>query len=180
MDHAVSLTELVRRMQRGDRQASNSLFAAAAQRLRAISQSLLSREPASAGFDPSDLIQEVYGQKLVALNPRTKINNREHFFSLVAHGMKQILTDRARSKNALKRQVPVGGHRAAKSHPLHHDLVSALQKLEKLDPLAHQIVRLKNDHGFTWEEVQSATGLPPKRARAEYNHAIHWLRDQLN
>jgi len=178
MDQSVSLTELVRRMQHGDRQASNSLFAAAAQRLRSISQSLLSREPATAGFDASDLVQEVYGQKLIALKSRTAINNREHFFSLVANGMRQVLTDRARSKNALKRQAPFGQHRTT-HHAPHHDLVSALQKLEKLDPLAHQIVRLKNDHGFTWEEVHSAIRVPPKRARAEYNHAIHWLRDQL-
>ncbi len=178
MDQAASLTELVRRMQQGDRQASNSVFAAAAQRLRSISQSLLSREPATGGFDASDLVQEVYGQKLAALDSRIKINDREHFFSLVANGMRQVLTDRARSKSAIKRQAPSGQQRTAHQPP-HHDLLSALQKLEKLDPLAHQIVRLKNDYGFTWEEVQSATGIPLKRARNEYNHAIHWLREQL-
>lgn len=181
MAAAASLTELIRRMQDGDREAAGSVFAQAAGRLRAMSKAMVARDTPTAGFNASDLVQEAFARKVLGLDRRMRINDSSHFFSVVANGMRQILTDRARGRRAQKRQMPslqewLENHRPNR---LRGDLVRAMQKLERLDPTAHRVVQLKNDHGLTWDEVSMATGLPVKAARAEFEYAIHWLRREI-
>jgi RNA polymerase sigma factor (TIGR02999 family) len=179
VEHDVQLTELIRRMQRGDRAAGNSLFACAAARLRKMSASLIAKEN-TAGFQVSDLVQETYLQKIADSRFQRTVQGREHFFSLMALGMRQVLIDRGRKRSARKRQIPkLETTHHARLDPRSMDLAAALRKLEKLDPDSCVILNLKNHHGLTWEEIGHRTGRSVWQVRADYAHALHWLRAQI-
>ncbi len=181
MASTASLTELIQRMQNGDREAAASVFAQAAGRLRAMSRAMVARDTPTAGFGASDLVQETFFKKVMGLDRRMRIHDSSHFFSVVANGMRQILTDRARARRASKRQMPSVQEWLSIHGPIRMrgDLVRAMQKLERLDPAAHRIVQLKNDYGLTWDEVAVEMGIPLKAARAEFDYAIHWLRREI-
>ena len=87
MQPDVQLTELIHQMQRGDRAAGESVFSAAAGRLRRMAHALMTREK-TLSFHASDLVQETYAQKIAAMRLRAKVESREHFFSIMAAGMR--------------------------------------------------------------------------------------------
>ncbi|MBY0508488.1 MAG: hypothetical protein K2X03_31545 [Bryobacteraceae bacterium] len=180
MNENVQLTELIHRMQNGDRAAGESLFASAAVRLRRMSAALMASERTS-GFHPSDLLQETYVQKFAGLRRQAKLTGREHFFSVMAMGMRQVLLDRGRARRAQKRQGP--SLREWEQAPLPDrrliDLATATQKLARLDPAACEVLRLKHDHGYSWDEIASRTGRSVWQVRTEYAHALHWLRAEI-
>ena len=184
MTEEIQLTELIHRMQSGDREAGNSLFAAAAARLRRMSAALMAAEKTS-GFQVSDLVQETYAQKVSGMRLKAAVKSREHFFSIMAIGMRQVLMDRGRIRMAQKRQAPAIEHWPQSHRPVWHpdrrliDLSTALRKLEKLDPSSCTIVRLKHDHGLTWEQIAAQTGRTVWQSRAEYDHALEWLRAEI-
>jgi RNA polymerase sigma factor (TIGR02999 family) len=176
------LTDLIRRMQDGDRAAGESVFTACAARLRRMSSALLAKERCT-GFHASDLLQETLVQKVTGDRLKTRVASREHFFSLIAAGMRQVLTDRGRARSAQKRQAPpveelLGSLRPA-SNPRLADLAICLQRLERLDPHGRELIRYKFEHGLTWEELAEVTGRPVGQLRAECDYVVTWLKDQL-
>jgi len=176
----LNLTDFIRRMQAGDRSAGDSVFSAAASRLRKMAAGLMSRENTN-GFHASDLVQEAFAQKVSGGRLRASIAGREHFFSLMAAGMRQILMDRGRGRSAAKRQIPPVEYLLGNLQPDSRlaDLSFALRKLEKLDPGGCQTIRMKYQQGLTWEEIAETTNRSVWQVRAECDYLLRWLRAQL-
>jgi hypothetical protein len=98
----------------------------------------------------------------------------------MALGMRQVLTDRGRIRMAQKRQAPPAeGWPQARPDRRLIDLSTAVRKLERLDPDSCGILRLKHDHGLTWDEIARRTGRSVWQVRGEYEHALHWLRAEI-
>ncbi len=159
------------------------MFALAARRLRSISAAMISREAGTGSFDASDLLQEAYLQKAERLAPGLPVRDSEHFFSLMARGMRQILIDRSRFRQAQKRRAPEDWDpetwTVSRPNPRTAELAQLRERLAKLDPQAYRILCYKTDFGLRWEEIARRTGLSVWQCRAEYNHALHWLRKQM-
>ncbi|HEU0120527.1 MAG TPA: ECF-type sigma factor [Bryobacteraceae bacterium] len=181
MHDLTSLTHLIRRMQATkDRAAAEAVFAAAAGHLRLLAGKLMASEPATGSFGASDLVQEVYVQKAMRLGGMHLIANRQHFFSLMIRGMRQILIDRGRKRRAGKRCESNFGESVASTPDAELVMLRKLKtRLLELDPLGHRILTLRMDHGLTWEEIAAHVGLNVSRCRTEYSHSIHWLRKRI-
>lgn len=167
-------------MQQGDRAATDEVFTRCAARLQRMARALMAKE-GTAVFHPSDLVQETFVQKISGQRLKTIIQDREHFFSLMAAGMRQVLVDRSRVRDARKRTAPPLEEllRDLEVDPRRADLKLALAKLEKLDPSARELVRIKYEQGSTWEEAAERTGRPVGQLRAECDWVLEWLRAEL-
>ncbi len=69
--------------------------------LHRTAQNLLRHERPNHTLCPTDLIGESYAK--LFLNQKLSVVDRNHFFSIAANAMRQILIDHARSKKRLKR-----------------------------------------------------------------------------
>src|SRR5215467_4269256 len=107
------ITVLLHRWQTGDKGALEELMPLIYPRLKAIANSMEGQQAAGDGLQATALVNEAF-LRLVN-QQRVGWEGREHFFSLAALAMRQILTDAARARAAFKR----GG--AYQRVPLHAD-----------------------------------------------------------
>jgi RNA polymerase sigma factor (TIGR02999 family) len=179
------ITVLLRRWQAGDKRALDELMPLVYPRLKAIANSL-ERQDGSAGFvlQATALVNEAF---LRLMNQqRVGWEGREHFFSLAALAMRQILTDAARTRAAFKR----GG--AYQRVPLHDDmqwvsinheeildLNRALDELAGFDARKVRIVELRYFLGCTAEESADILGISKATVDRESDVARAWLFRRL-
>lgn len=113
------------------------------------------------------------------------LHNREHFFSLVARAMRQILIDHARARVAGKRggvleQVTLGG---IESDPLDIDMLDlerALCDLGEVDEGLRQLVELRYFAGLTLEEIAALRGVSLRTANRDWQRARALLAVRLD
>jgi RNA polymerase sigma factor (TIGR02999 family) len=92
------ITELIGRAREGDRQASESLFAALYDELRRLAAGQLQ---GSDAMRSTSLVHEAYLK--LAYHGAIAINDRGHFFAIAATVMRQIVIDHARTRASLRR-----------------------------------------------------------------------------
>jgi RNA polymerase sigma factor (TIGR02999 family) len=112
--------------------------------------------------------------------------NRRHFFGAAAEAMRRILVERARAKG---RQRRGGGCRrvnieevdiAAESDDETVLLVDeALEKLNRLDPIAAELIRLRFFVGLPNDQAAELLGLSDRTARRNWAYARAWLATEL-
>lgn len=173
------ITELLCRMREGDRTARDALVPLVYRDLEVIAAAY-TRKPGTT-LEPHGLIHELYVRLASApLDAR----DRKHFFAVAALAMRQILTDRARRRNADKRG---GGALAVTLDGLPGvepalDLVvveDALRKLEALAPRQARIVELRCLVGLTVAETAEAIGVSERTVHTEWRLARAWLTRAL-
>ncbi|MEJ2613788.1 MAG: ECF-type sigma factor, partial [Ignavibacteriaceae bacterium] len=95
------ITGLLHKLSEGENDAMDKLLPIVYKELRKIASKYLSNEYKKRTIQTTELVHEAYlkliGQKKLSLQ------NREHFFRIVAKSMRQILVDNARKRNAVKR-----------------------------------------------------------------------------
>jgi RNA polymerase sigma factor (TIGR02999 family) len=115
--------------------------------------------------------------------------NREHFFSVCAHLMRQVLVDHARRRAAIKRgpeQLRVEldeGKIASPDTPadgdelLHLDRV--LVDLAAIDARRARVVEMRYFAGMTIPEIAVVLGVPEPDVKKDWTLAKVWLRRRL-
>jgi RNA polymerase sigma factor (TIGR02999 family) len=127
-------------------------------------------------------------------------NGRTHFLAIAALSMRQILVQRARARNAIKRgggpqRVTlddanvanveagyVGGAGAASRQPGDIDVLAldeALSRLAGLDTDLAKVVELRYFGGLTVEEVADVMGSSPATVKRQWALARAWLKRAL-
>ncbi len=128
-------------------------------------------------------------------------NSRTHFLAIAALSMRQILVQRARARNAIKRgggpqRVTLddanaanieaayegAGVRAALRRPDDIDVLAldeALVRLAALDTELAKVVELRYFGGLTVEEVADVMGTSPATVKRQWALARAWLKRAL-
>ena len=115
-----------------------------------------------------------------------RFQNREHFFAVSAHLMRQILVEYSRRRNAVKRD---GGYKLSldensavtKGRDVHLlALDDALDGLSKLDPQQSQIVELRFFAGLSIEETAQVLGISPATVKRDWATARIWLHREMS
>ena len=181
---APEMTELLRRVACGDKQAEADLTPQIYPELRKIAQAHLRRERPDHTLQATALVNEVY---LKLAGPgEIDWQSRTHFFRVASQTMRRILVDYARRRNAGKRG---GGHPVSldegmavsdENCRLFEDLDRALEKLAELRPRQAKVVELRFFGGMTEEEIGEALGACTKTIKRDWLKARAWLYGELS
>jgi RNA polymerase sigma factor (TIGR02999 family) len=141
-------------------------------------------QPPGQTLQPTALVHEAWLK--LAGDRAASWNDRQHFFRAAAEAMRQILIDRARAKQRLKR----GGN------PLRLDIENldlasetepeillvveeALQALAQQDPLKAELVRFRFYIGLGMHEIAQVLGVSERTVKRHWIHARAWLFQEI-
>ncbi len=179
-----SATELIQRWQAGDAAALNELLPQLYAELKQLARASLRREMATiVTLQPTALVHEAYLRLLGGVS--IPLNDRNHLLAMVARLMRQVLVDRARARQAEKRD---GGQRVTLSDLVQADaaldadmlaLDGVLRQLESIDPRKAQVVELRVFGGLDFAEIGAVTGRSRATLDRDFRTARAWLHRQL-
>jgi RNA polymerase sigma factor (TIGR02999 family) len=159
----------------GDKAAADRLLPLVYEQLRRAAQRDLSSEAAGHTLSATALVHEAY---LKLVGPREIAwANRGHFYAAAAEAMRRILLDhaRARGKRSEKRLewtavTDVAALAGAGSEEI-LAVDEALVRLEREDPQAAALVRLRFYAGLDVEQSAQAMGISPRTAARLWTYA---------
>ena len=178
------VTHILNAVTQGDPQAAEQLLPLVYEELRRLAAAKMSQQPPGQTLQATALVHEAWLK--MAGSSRAPWNDRQHFFRAAAEAMRQILIDRARAKERLKR----GGdpvrvsledvNLAADAEPEALLLVDeALQMLARESPDKAELVKLRFYIGLSVEETAQALGVSEKTVKRHWTHARAWLFREL-
>jgi RNA polymerase sigma-70 factor, ECF subfamily len=183
-DHVI--TSLLLDWRDGDLAAYEQLVPLVYEELYRIARRQMSKERREHTLQPSALVNEAF----IRLIDCDQVNwqNRQHFFSLAAKVMREVLVNYAVSRTRQKR----GGSRQRLTFD--ETLVSnttgmalddllaineALEQLGQEDERCARVVELMFFGGLTEKETADELGVSERTVKREWRYARLWLRRQL-
>ena len=153
--------------------------------LRRLAAHYLRGERPGQTLQPTALVHEAY-LKLLKDRPG-RWQNRAHFCAIAAHSMRQVLIERARARDALKRgggqpRVTFDEGLDAAVPQQSIDMVAldaALDRLAERDAGQARIVELRFFGGLSIEETAEAMGISPATVKRHWAVARAWLAKEL-
>jgi RNA polymerase sigma factor (sigma-70 family) len=200
------VTRILSQIEAGDPQAADKLLPLVYDELRKLAAVKLAQEEPGQTLQATALVHEAYLRLVgseVARNQEPVAtegsgvsghrplatghwNSRGHFFGAAAEAMRRILVERARRQSRLKH----GGDRqrhdiesveiaAPESSDELLALDECLARLEKDDPAAAQLVKLRYFAGLTIPQAAQALGISARKADFLWSFARAWLRREI-
>jgi len=173
-------TLILEAIQQGDPQAAEQLLPLVYQELRRLAAQKMASESSGHTLQPTALVHEAWLRLVGAAGQ--KWDSRGHFFAAAAEAMRRILIERARRKKCLKRAVhldQVNLEEVAVAILADEETLllvnEALEKLEKSDPEAAQLVKLRFFAGMSNAEAGQAMGISERTAKRYWTFARAWL-----
>jgi len=180
---AHEINELLESWSRGDQGAIDKLVPLVYQDLHRLAHRYMADERPGQTLQTTALVNEAYVRLVDAAHANPQ--NRIHFFAVCSRVMRQILVDRARSRQALKR----GGHvqHLELKEPLlavdpRTDLIAiddALQALAAIDLRKSRIVELRFFGGLSIKETAEVLNVSEETVQRDWKLAKSWLRREL-
>ena len=153
--------------------------------LRRIAASYVRGERPGQTIQATALVNEAFVR--LAGERARHFNSRTHFLAIAALSMRQILVQRARARNAIKRgggpqrvtldDANIGGAESSDIDVLALD--EALARLAALDAELAKVVELRYFGGLTVEEVADVMGTSPATVKRQWALARAWLKRSL-
>lgn len=179
-----AIAELLPRAAEGDQSAQNKVFELLYDELKGVAVRTLSREGEAHSWQPTRLVNETY---LKVCKQWPAKHERRVLLGCMAHVMREILIDAARTRKASKH----GGktktvsataidcvERGTPETLLALDL--ALQKLDQYDRRLRDIVELKVFMGMLIADIAELLDLSEATIKSEWKVARAWLFKELN
>lgn len=168
--------EDVTRILRDDEARREELYPLIYDELRVIAQQRMSSERPEHTLQATALVHEAY-MRLVG-DERMNWRGRGHFYAAATEAMRRILIDHARRAKSQKRggdhqRVTLGGADAQLEMAAEELLAldDALATLEKEDPRAAEVSRLRFLSGLTVEETAAALDISERSVHREWTFA---------
>jgi len=153
--------------------------------LRAVAGAQLAREGPGHTLQATALVHEVFLK--LQRHPSLIEFDASRFFDAAAQAMRRILIDHARTRGRMKRG---GGMRReftdvadlAADHDPHEILAldEAIDRLEKSEPQAARVVKLRFFAGLSVPETARIMGLSERTIKREWRFARAWLFHALD
>jgi len=188
------VTRILEQIQQGDPNAADQLLPLVYDELRKLAAQKMVQEKPGQTLQATALVHEAYlrlvasGEVAQASAPRDqRWNSRGHFFAAAAEAMRRILVESARRKQAEKhgggrRRVDLPEDVAAPVGPS-DDLLAldeAVSRLERHDPDAARLVKLRYFAGLAHQDAAEAMGISRGAADRLWALARTWLFRQLS
>ena len=177
------VSQLLDKWRAGDSEALNALVPLVYADLRKLAHRYLQKQRPDHTLQSTALVHEVYLR--LAKQEKMQLENRAHFFAVLARIMRQILVDYARNQHAAKRDagIKLVLDEAIAPMPLWQINVividDALQALSRLDARQGEIVALRFFGGLSLEETALVLGVSASTVKREWMTARLWLKKQL-
>jgi RNA polymerase sigma factor (TIGR02999 family) len=179
------VTQILARIEQGDAGAAEKLLPLVYDELRKLAAAKMAQENPGQTLQATALVHEAY-LRLVKPDESPHWDGRGHFFAAAAEAMRRILVESARRKGRLKH----GGGREREplddiEQPAAADdldviaLSDALDELEKTDPEAARLVKLRYFAGMSVEQAAETLGISARTGYYTWDYARSWLRCRL-
>jgi RNA polymerase sigma factor (TIGR02999 family) len=181
---AGDITRLLRGANLSSPERSGRLLALVYEQLREMARSQMARERSDHTLQATALVHEVY-LRLVGEQPLAWADRR-HFFFAASRAMQQILIEHARARSRVKRGgSPDGPSRRLPldildlAHESDPDEILALDeafcRLEKQEPEAAAVVRMRFFAGLSRDETAAVLAISPRQVDRLWAFARAWL-----
>lgn len=179
------VTQILSRIESGDPTASEQLLPLVYEELRKLAAQRLIHERPGQTLQATALVHEAY-VRLVDVETAQRWNSRGHFFAAAAEAIRRILIEQARNKRSQKR----GGRRkrqaidnidiAAPEPTVDVFAINeALERFERMDKVAADLVKLRYFAGLTIPQAAEAIGISSTTADRYWAYARAWLHAEL-
>lgn len=182
----LDVTQILCKIETGDAQASEELLPLVYDELRKLAAARMSGERLDHTLQSTALVHEAY-VRLVDVDSAKQWDSRGHFFAAAAEAMRRILIDYARAKASKKRDARFEAVEVTslqeKSQTLSAeqllDLDDTLQKLEREDPQAAGLVRLRVFAGLSVTEAAKVIGVSRTTGYEYWDFALAWFAAEM-
>jgi RNA polymerase sigma factor (TIGR02999 family) len=179
-----TITSLIDSADRGDRSATDALFAALYAELHRLAKRELHRGGPSGTLGATTLLHEAFLD--IAGREGMVFPDRGRFMAYAARVMRGIIIDYVRSRQALKRgglfQLTSIGTDVAEAIPDAEKLAhvsDAVDNLASVEPQLAQVVDLKFFCGFTFGEIAAMRGVSERTVQRQWERARTYLHRAL-
>jgi RNA polymerase sigma factor (TIGR02999 family) len=178
------VTRLLREADGGSKAALDELFDLLYDKLRGMSHRFLAAHVRHETLSTTALVHEAYLK--LSRDGDWTARDREHFLSISARAMRQIVVDAARARGAGKRGggasvVPLSGLEPERAATPEEVLAfdRAIARLARVDPELERLVDLRFFAGLSLEEIRDLTGTPERTLKRRFRTARALLVDEL-
>jgi RNA polymerase sigma factor (TIGR02999 family) len=180
------VTRILSAIEQGDPKAAEQLLPLVYEELRKLAAQKMAQEKPGQTLQATALVHEAY-VRLVKVDDARQWSSSGHFFAAAAEAMRRILVDQARKKQAEKHgggriRVDLPGD-LADTETRSDDLVAldeALSRLERHDPDAARLVKLRYFAGLSHQDAAEALGISRGAADRLWALARTWLFRELS
>ncbi|HTT13337.1 MAG TPA: ECF-type sigma factor [Burkholderiaceae bacterium] len=176
------LTVLLSRVQEGDRDARDALFAATYGGLRRLAHSRLHEGGRNTVLDTTALVHESYLRLVKA--GQLKLDDRRAFFGYAARVMRSVIVDSARARLAERRggdaqKLTLGGEVAQGLGQDEQAILrvhEALEELEKADARVARMVEMRYFGGYSDADIAATLDVTERTVQRDWEKGKLLLR----
>jgi RNA polymerase sigma factor (TIGR02999 family) len=171
------LTELIGRIQAGDTEARDALFAAAYDELHRLARARLRDGGRNTVLDTTCLVHESYLRFVRAGELRAE--DRRAFFAYASRVMRSVIVNSVRERIAQKRGGSARpmtlstqlGAKVADGEESIMKVHEALEELAKAEPRLAQVVEMRYFGGYSEQEMAETLGVTERTVRRDWEKA---------